>query len=123
MDTIREAPFGQLARWITRNRVFLYPDERPGFILPPIHQISGASSPIQKSPSAPNLSEGDEEKQNDDLARRPDQTTDSSENGSVGPPQRKSKDEVLVDWYNSEDDANPQNWSPLKKALVTFQLW
>ena len=29
---------------------------------------------------------------------------------------------VLVDWYTTDDPANPQNWSSLKRAFVTFQI-
>lgn len=31
---VRDAPFGQLARYITGNRIFLYPEELPGFQCP-----------------------------------------------------------------------------------------
>ncbi|WOO83639.1 Caffeine resistance protein 5 [Vanrija pseudolonga] len=34
MDTLREAPFGQLVRFLSRNRLFQYPEEKPGFVLP-----------------------------------------------------------------------------------------
>ncbi|KAH8804713.1 multidrug transporter [Xylogone sp. PMI_703] len=33
-DLIRDAPLGQLLRYITRNRILLYPEEKPGFELP-----------------------------------------------------------------------------------------
>lgn len=33
-DLIRDAPFGQLVRLITRNRVFQYPEEKPDFQCP-----------------------------------------------------------------------------------------
>jgi len=33
-DIIRYSSFGQLIRLITKNRVLLYPDEKPGFELP-----------------------------------------------------------------------------------------
>jgi DHA1 family multidrug resistance protein-like MFS transporter len=29
---------------------------------------------------------------------------------------------VLVDWYTTDDPANPQNWSLRKKMFVTFQI-
>ncbi|KAI9844277.1 MAG: hypothetical protein M1837_005687 [Sclerophora amabilis] len=29
---------------------------------------------------------------------------------------------VLVDWYTTDDPANPQNWSQKKKAFVAFQI-
>jgi MFS transporter, DHA1 family, multidrug resistance protein len=31
LDTIRDAPLGQALRWVTGNRVLLYPDELEGF--------------------------------------------------------------------------------------------
>jgi len=33
-DLIREAPLGQLLRWVTNNRLFPYPEELPSFQLP-----------------------------------------------------------------------------------------
>lgn len=33
-DLIRDAPIGQLIRYITKNKVLLYPEERPGFQCP-----------------------------------------------------------------------------------------
>ncbi|EXJ61877.1 hypothetical protein A1O7_02307 [Cladophialophora yegresii CBS 114405] len=34
MDIIRDAPAGQFLRWITKNRILLYPEEKEGFVLP-----------------------------------------------------------------------------------------
>jgi DHA1 family multidrug resistance protein-like MFS transporter len=34
LDIIRDASAGQLFRWVTKNRILLYPDEREGFVLP-----------------------------------------------------------------------------------------
>lgn len=33
-DLVREAPFGQIVRWATRNRYFRYPEEEAGFRIP-----------------------------------------------------------------------------------------
>ena len=30
---------------------------------------------------------------------------------------------ILVDWYTTDDPANPQNWSASKKVFVLIQLW
>jgi DHA1 family multidrug resistance protein-like MFS transporter len=30
---------------------------------------------------------------------------------------------VLVDWYTTDDPANPQNWSKGKKVFVLTQIW
>ena len=37
-------------------------------------------------------------------------------------PARTSDGTILVDWYTTDDPANPQNWSTGKKAFVTFQI-
>ena len=37
-------------------------------------------------------------------------------------PTRTADGMIVVDWYNTDDQANPQNWSPRKKAFVTFQI-
>lgn len=33
-DIIRDAPIGQIIRWLTKNKYFQYPEEKPGFKLP-----------------------------------------------------------------------------------------
>jgi MFS transporter, DHA1 family, multidrug resistance protein len=30
---------------------------------------------------------------------------------------------ILVDWYSTTDEANPQNWSHTKKTIVVFQIY
>ncbi|CAD6570050.1 MAG: hypothetical protein ASARMPRED_003477 [Alectoria sarmentosa] len=37
-------------------------------------------------------------------------------------PARTADGTVLVDWYDTDDAANPQNWSQKKKAFVAFQI-
>lgn len=37
-------------------------------------------------------------------------------------PQKTSDGVILIDWYTTDDPANPQNWSRGKKALVTSVL-
>jgi MFS transporter, DHA1 family, multidrug resistance protein len=37
--------------------------------------------------------------------------------------QKNEDGDMLVDWYTTDDPANPQNWSSNKKAFVTFQIW
>lgn len=33
-DLIREAPLGQALRWVSRNKLFQYPEKRADFVLP-----------------------------------------------------------------------------------------
>ena len=37
-------------------------------------------------------------------------------------PARTAEGTILVDWYSTDDPANPQNWSQKKKAFVAFQI-
>ena len=53
MDTIKEifrdAPFGQLVRYTTRNRFFKYPEELPGFEIPSAYIEKGTSVSASQS--------------------------------------------------------------------------
>lgn len=37
-------------------------------------------------------------------------------------PQKTGDGNILVDWYTTDDPANPQNWSSRKKAFVGLQI-
>jgi DHA1 family multidrug resistance protein-like MFS transporter len=41
MDSIRDAPIGQLIRLITKNKVLLYPEEKPDFVVPAYYTKGG----------------------------------------------------------------------------------
>lgn len=47
-DLIRDAPIGQLIRYITRNRVLLYPEERPDFNCPETYSHPDAAEKAQQ---------------------------------------------------------------------------
>ena len=38
-------------------------------------------------------------------------------------PQKTADGIILVDWYTTDDPANPQNWTSGKKAWVVFIIW
>lgn len=52
-------------------------------------------------------------------------TTATLERGPTMPiiPEKLDDGTILVDWYDTEDPENPQNWSTKKKYFVTFQIW
>lgn len=59
-DLFRDAPVGQIMRWITKDRMFQYPEEKPGFICPPVYQETKRleSDTITPPPGGlPNISE------------------------------------------------------------------
>ncbi|RII10122.1 hypothetical protein CUC08_Gglean006112 [Alternaria sp. MG1] len=70
-EIVRDAPFGQLVRYATRNRVFKYPEELPGFEIPAAYTerntgALGSTTQAHSSNSATVISQPN-----------PDQTTDA----------------------------------------------
>ena len=52
-------------------------------------------------------------------------TTATLEKGPTMPivPEKLDDGTILVDWYDTDDPENPQNWSSKKKYFVAFQIW
>ncbi|KAF2805188.1 MFS general substrate transporter [Mytilinidion resinicola] len=179
-DLIREAPFGQVVRWVTKNKFLQYPEEKPDFQCPHSyncnngdekhhlhqhqshrsHRSAGAvqrdsgdaSSTTDATPlSNPenvesSLHKLDTQSSNDSITAEVERT------GTLGlqrtqtlpytnerlaiehelavektksrpiVPAVTSDGTILVDWYNTDDPANPQNWSPKKKFTVAFLI-
>lgn len=150
VDLIREAPLGQALRWITGNRLFQYPEEKPGFELPaqyltqinPEKHTQPILSPISTKSSNParddTTTSGDSDLEDLGIAKtksRRDTEPYSSERFNVEQqlalertktlpitPKKTSDGVILVDWYTTDDPANPQNWTSGKRAFVTFLL-
>ena len=38
-------------------------------------------------------------------------------------PEKTADGTILVDWYDTSDPENPQNWSSKKKGLVVLQIY
>ena len=153
MDTIRDAPFGQLLRWLTGNRVFLYPEERPDFVLPeslanldtklpddpvpsekPAEARTDAGVDSEVEAKGINPSEADAARVNShedpgtgdtELLELDEDVEAGSQTTQNAPvqPQRTNDGHILVDWYSEDDPANPQNWSLTKKTFVTLHIW
>lgn len=106
------------------------PEERTGFELPPGYSASGSfaaprgDGQSSRGASPPPLGTGEEIEAEDRLdlrgAFRNSHLT--GEKHTIVP--SVSKDgAVFVDWYSSDDPANPQNRSSKKKAFVAMQIW
>ncbi|TAQ89981.1 hypothetical protein B7494_g1721 [Chlorociboria aeruginascens] len=195
-DLIREAPLGQIIRWVTGNKVLRYPEEIPGFELPATYNAvlngSGEKSPViarhptavrtktrerktsnsssddspdTTAPGTPGASRVDLEKRDlekHDLNRnelerhsteslQPHEHVDAEaldlrhtksrlettpyteerleveaelalERTQTKPvvPIKTADGIVLVDWYTTDDPANPQNWGNRKRFLVSL---
>ncbi len=160
-DLFREAPFGQLVRAITKNKVFAYPEEQPNFEGLEFYR-GGSKSQSGKALAdvVENKEETEAEVRIPDYARQQSTPMSSSEESlkekqhlpslalhpTERPPHVPERHDVernlevekttskpilplttndgtiLVDWYYTDDPANPQNWSKKKKAFVALQI-
>src|SRR5437667_5221824 len=102
-DIIRDAPLGQIIRYIFRDKVLLYPEEKPDFDFKPYTQASSTVSVNAAGSSSP----GDNgEIENAILLLERIRSA----------PRRLKDSTILVDWYTANDPDNPQSWTSLKKA-------
>jgi DHA1 family multidrug resistance protein-like MFS transporter len=178
-DLIREAPIGQLLRWVTNNRILKYPEELPDWQCPTPYVASEEedskeaeptekvdSTPASPPPEAtedldkiPTASPEDDEEDNGGRRREGPHLegirTRRTQISRVGTrtalqrsrtqkdleaqfeqalaaetmpsrpiiPDRLDDGTILVDWYATDDPANPQNWTLKKKSLTTLLIW
>jgi DHA1 family multidrug resistance protein-like MFS transporter len=181
-DTLRDAPLGQLLRWVTNNRLLPYPEELPDFKLPATYNALLNSSDITPNAVRTNSNEKVRPAQ---PSRQPSNSDGSSETKTATPgpacgashvekvatqaeepnprhgdiealdlsrtksraetcpwseerfeveellaiertktkpiiPTKTSDGIILVDFYTTDDPANPQNWSNNKRAAVSL---
>lgn len=155
-DLMREAPIGQLLRFITKNQIFKYPEELDSFNLPESYNTMLNAPDSEKVVSPSDSEAGDDVAEElPELMKR--NTTRSVRSGDMEAkaaltrtksrestmpyteqrldveaemaiertkslpivPQKTSDGNILVDWYTTDDPANPQNWSLRKKNLVS----
>lgn len=152
-DLIREAPLGQVIRFVTRNKLLQYPEEKPDFQLPDVYRAFLEEKPSSLSPSSSEspTPPRDVSKEKSSLERNPVEdleaarltrtksrtaTTPYSENrlevehelamertkSKPIAPVKTSDGHILVDWYTTDDPANPQNWSNMKRGFVAMIL-
>ncbi|KAH7120686.1 major facilitator superfamily domain-containing protein [Dactylonectria macrodidyma] len=135
-EVVRDAPFGQLVRFITGNRVFQYPEEKPGFNIPeawleamnapnpPAEGTVSSSSTVageERANSRPTLGEKTEQ-HNDAISTAPTHIEGGAALDKVASapivPKRTKGGVILVDWYTTDDAANPHNWSNRRRFIL-----
>ncbi|KAL8931362.1 MAG: hypothetical protein Q9211_007017, partial [Gyalolechia sp. 1 TL-2023] len=151
-DLFREAPIGQIIRFVSGNKFFLYPEERPDFQLPEAYHTALNSSPLHEKPSrssstSKSLSDTSSPPQapgrerpigdsNGDAETAATRTKSREFNGVESDrelslertksvpvvPTKTADGTILVDWYTTDDPANPQNWPRAKRAFVALHI-
>ncbi|KAI1808758.1 benomyl/methotrexate resistance protein [Daldinia bambusicola] len=101
---IRDTPFGHLVRFLSRDKLFLFPDEAdPSIWKKPLPGDTG--TPLKSLTEQATITQGVVAQDSN-----ADQTVVDDRNFYV------------VDWYGPDDPENPQNWPRNWKILVSFLM-
>ncbi|KAK9242515.1 major facilitator superfamily domain-containing protein [Lipomyces tetrasporus] len=142
-DLIREAPLGQIIRYISGDKLLLYQDEEPNFQFPKGYAYPETVKDVGTASSTPQVEEKSED-YDDQLRPRLTRTSTATRpaafftaehvleaqlvmslertKSAVILPVKTGDGTVLVDWYTTDDPDNPQNWSPWKKHFVALLI-
>ncbi|CAF9936254.1 MAG: hypothetical protein HETSPECPRED_010275 [Heterodermia speciosa] len=150
-DTIRDAPIGQIIRWVTGNKYFQYPEEKAGFELPISYTTAlnssekptallGSRSTSETPTPLERITTKTSHGGNEELALTRTKSRGDTQNFTEErleidqelalertkttpiAPTKTADGNILVDWYTTDDPANPQNWSNIKRNLITFLI-
>lgn len=193
-ELIRDAPIGQLLRWVTKNKILQYPEERPDFQLPTGYGQGKQDNKATSNTTSPALASTPYSPESEDIekanlervevhSRHPSDVdrfhlermetakdvefgrTDSHQSDlekaitnrshlsrtatrtalesirtrseldeafrvaslprpptATIVPERTHDGLILVDFYTTDDPANPQNWSLRRKGIATLQI-
>jgi DHA1 family multidrug resistance protein-like MFS transporter len=120
MSVFRDTAAGFFIRYLSGNRFLKFPEDLPDFKLP---------SPIDDATGSDSSTLSEKEKLQDESAETPldvipSRLGDIEQSISRVIHPIKSKDGlILVDWYSTDDQANPHNWSSSRKAVVCGEVW
>lgn len=137
-DLIRDSPFGQVLRFITRDHILRYPEEKDpsiyekclaaGIDKTNMLQRYGTLHPPSPEESEKSRTDSDNAPIPDSNSTRASSTTqfggdEARPNGETSPSTdpEKGRDVEMIDWLPNDPD-NPMNWSTRKKFYVTFEI-
>jgi DHA1 family multidrug resistance protein-like MFS transporter len=143
-DLLRESALGQLIRLVTRNKILQYPEEKADFELPAsythgqLDKETGLETPSSDLPELQPIRttatrnqldrvttrvELEKIETREDLERAYTQASAAKKTQSSPiAPEKLDDGTILVDWYTTDDPANPQNWSLKKKVFVMSSI-
>lgn len=120
---IRDAPLGQVIRWVTKKKYFKYPEEEADFVFPPeyLQGLARLGVPGIKAPPGSRPQQSEQSSSifhNQHADQDPEKLLDKPIPDDKSEADTLPPDFVIVDWYGPDDPANPQNWTQTKKAFV-----
>jgi MFS transporter, DHA1 family, multidrug resistance protein len=121
LNILRDALLGQIIRYVSGNRVLLYPEEKLDFELPKSYTTTNTTDLSTKASGSVTPRPDDEGLENQRVPTGPHMTEKIPSSPII--PAHLKDGTILVDWYTTDDPENPQSWSSSKKAFVGFQIW
>ena len=141
LDILRDAPLGQIIRYLSGNRILRYLEEKPDYELPYTATITTDHSTRLSDSATLSLHEDRLEQPMDPTnvsgspTPRPNERRLENQRALTGAQMTKKvpsmpvmsahlqDDTIIVRWYTTDDPENPQMWSSSKKSFVAFQIW
>ncbi|KAF3767583.1 MFS general substrate transporter [Cryphonectria parasitica EP155] len=119
-SALHNTALGGLIRLVTRNKTLKYPEEEPDFKLPETWIQLMNDEILGEPPAFGSIPSSEETLPYTQDRLEVDEMHEMEKTKSIPVVPRRTKDgAILVDWYYSDDPENPQNWSSLRRALVT----
>ncbi|KAK0492776.1 major facilitator superfamily domain-containing protein [Armillaria luteobubalina] len=126
-DIFRDSTIGQAINYISNGRIFPYTDQQPDFVVPPHFLLPSSQRPstiVSPDSDATTLC-GDLEKSGGagvQFTRESTLTADLDMEKQKQIETALNSDPYIVGWYGDDDQENPRNWSPAKRAFVAFSI-
>lgn len=119
-DLIRDAPLGQIIRYLSRNKLLRYADEKPGFTLPePWLALLNNDIDVSDLPTPDPSTPAPVAKADSSSASADAELQAVTKTRSVPIVPEKTKDgKVLVTWYATDDPEDPHNWTNVRRGLI-----
>ncbi|KAK9464987.1 major facilitator superfamily domain-containing protein [Lipomyces arxii] len=128
-DIVRSSFGGEIIHFLSGGRLFQYPDQKPGFVIPKKFGASTSAEDIFKLTEfvsgGHNVHHGQEDIPDADLENNKLASKMELDDGSTAETAADEKTlspEYIVDWYGPDDPENPHNWSLKKKLFVIFEI-
>jgi MFS transporter, DHA1 family, multidrug resistance protein len=138
---MHDSPFGQLVRYATKGRIFGQPENASDFVLPwkdegpeesdraesekekeAEAEADGSRNPPDQATPAEAADAAEASDQVHRQATQPDveqqQSPAHQTTSHVLRPKKTPEGVILIDWYRTDDPANPQNFSFRKKLVI-----
>nr|GAT43112.1 benomyl methotrexate resistance protein [Mycena chlorophos] len=124
-DLIRDSTFGQIVNFASKGRIFPYPEQKPGYVVPARYLLrakfagNGDTLPASDATTISDSRPPHDVTIPDTALQREETLVEDAEKGQV-PKDGDIPDPFIVGWDGDSDPENPRNWTFRKRAFVAF---